>query len=83
MVRCVLSQLKSSGSLLAVSRILGHRCAHIVQTGPGEPPEDGEMTLPSRHRIRNSSSGDRRPSTLPLGNGGFFTSELERNILFL
>ena len=36
---------------------------------PGEPPEDGEMnemTLPSRHRIRNSSPGGLRPSTLPL-----------------
>ena len=38
--------------------VLGHLCAHIGLTGPGEPPEDGEineMTLPSRHRIRNSS----------------------------
>ena len=38
--------------------------------GPGEPPEDGEMTLSSRHRIRNSSPGGLRPSTLPLGHGG-------------
>ena len=40
---------------------------------PGEPPEDGEMiemTLSSRHRIRNSSPGGLRPSTLPLGHGG-------------
>ena len=29
-----------------------------------------EMTLPSRHRIRNSSKGDLRLTTLPLGNGG-------------
>ena len=28
------------------------------------------MTLPSRQRIRNSSSGGLRPSTLPLGHGG-------------
>ena len=38
-----------------------------------EPHEDGEMnemTLPSRHRIRNSSPGCLRPSTLPLGHGG-------------
>ena len=28
------------------------------------------MTLPSRHRIRNSSPGGLRPSTLPLGHGG-------------
>ena len=38
-----------------------------------EPPEDGEiieMTLSSRHRIRNSSPGGLRPSTLPLGHGG-------------
>ena len=38
---------------------LGHMCAHICQTMPGEPPEDGEMnkvTLPSRHRILNSEA---------------------------
>ena len=28
------------------------------------------MTLPSRHRIRNSSPGGLRPSTLPLDHGG-------------
>ena len=42
-------------------------------TGPGEPPEDGEMiemTLSSRHRNRNSSPGGLRPSTLPLGHEG-------------
>ena len=44
---------------------------HIIgYIGPGEPPEDGEMTLPFRHRIRNSSPGGLRPSTLPLGHGG-------------
>ena len=56
--------------------------------GPEEPPEDGEMsemTLLSRHRIRNSCPGGLRPSTLPLGNGGssqygIFTSERGRNI---
>ena len=35
--------------------------------------EDGEMiemTLSSRHRIRNSNPGGLRPSTLPLGHGG-------------
>ena len=53
-----------------MNRALGHFCAHIVQIGPGEPPEDGEMTLPSRHRIRNSSPGGLRPITLPLGHGG-------------
>ena len=40
------------------NRALGHLCAHIGLTGPGEPPEDGEMikmTLSSKHRIRNSS----------------------------
>ena len=30
-----------------------------------------EMTLSSRHRIRNSSPGGLRPSTLHLGHGGF------------
>ena len=44
---------------------------HIIigLTGPGEPPEDGEMnemTLPSRHRIRNASPGGLRPSRLHL-----------------
>ena len=37
--------------------VLGHLCAHIGLTGPGEPREDGdmsEMTVPSRYRIRNS-----------------------------
>ena len=29
-----------------------------------------EMTLSSRHRIRNSNHGGLRPSTLPLGHGG-------------
>ena len=29
-----------------------------------------EMTLSSSHRIRNSSPGGLRPSTLPLGHGG-------------
>ena len=29
-----------------------------------------KMTLSSRHRIRNSSPGGLRPSTLPLGHGG-------------
>ena len=53
-----------------MNRALGHLCAHIGKTGPGEPPEDGEMTLSSRHRIRNSSPGGLRPSTLPLGHGG-------------
>ena len=32
-------------------------------------PEDGEMTLSSRHRIRNSSPGGLRPSTILLGHG--------------
>ena len=56
-----------------MNRALGHICAHIGYTGPGEPPEDGEMnemTLFSRHRTRNSSPGGLRPSTLHLGHGG-------------
>ena len=46
---------------------LGLLCVHICRTEPGEPPEDGvmnEVTLPFRHRIRNSSAGDLMPSTL-------------------
>ena len=57
-----------------MNRVLGHLCAHIGSTGPGEPPEDGEMndmTLTFRHIIQNSSPGGLRPSTLPLGHGGF------------
>ena len=49
--------------------ILGHLFALIGETGPGKPPNDGEvnqMTLPSRHRIPSGV----RPSTLPLGHGG-------------
>ena len=37
-----------------MNRALGHLRAHIGLTGPGEPPEDGEMiemTLSSRHRF--------------------------------
>ena len=37
-----------------MNRALGHLCAHIGLTGPGEPPENGEMNemaLSSRHRI--------------------------------
>ena len=52
---------------------LGHRCAHIGNTEPGEPPtEVGElnkMTLPSRQSIRNPSPDGLRSSTLPLGQG--------------
>ena len=47
-------------------------CAHIGWIGPGDPPEDGEineMTLPSRHRILNSSPDGLRPDMLTLGHG--------------
>ena len=50
-----------------MNRALGHLCAHIGQTGPGEPPEDDEMiemTLSSR------SPGGLRSSTLRLGHEG-------------
>ena len=50
--------------------VLGHLCADIGSTAPGEPPEDGEMTLPFRHVFRNSSPGGLRSSTIPLGHGG-------------
>ena len=71
-----------------MNRALGHLCAHIGYTGPGESPEDGEMnemTLSSGHRIRNSSPGGLRPITLPLGHGGSptllsFTRGWGRNI---
>ena len=37
--------------------VLGHLSAHIGYTGPGESLEDGEMTLPSRHKTRNTNPG--------------------------
>ena len=45
------------------------------------------MTLPSRHRIRNSSPGGPWPRTLPLGHSGslqygIFLCELRRNMFF-
>ena len=39
--------------------VLGYLCAHIGETVPGKPPEDGEineMTPPSRQRILNSEA---------------------------
>ena len=83
-----LYNLRDSGN--EITGVLGHLCAHIGYTGTGEPPADSkvnEMTLPFRHRIRNSSPGGLRPSTLPLGHGGsphycIFTSERGRNMFF-
>ena len=43
---------------------------HIQANLGQEDGETNEMTLPSRHKIRNSSPGGLRPSTLPLGHGG-------------
>ena len=54
-----------------MNRALDNLCAHIGWTGPGEPPEDGEineMTLSTRHRVRISSTGSPRSSTPPLGH---------------
>ena len=53
-----------------------------------EDGEMNEMTLHSRHRIRNSSPDGLRTSTLPLGPRDspqcqIFTSERGRNFLFL
>ena len=48
---------------------LGHFYTHIWLNWAREPPKDGEMnkmTLPYRHRMRNSSPGGLKPSTLPL-----------------
>ena len=51
-----------------------------------EPPEDGEMnemTLPSRHRIRNSSPGGLRPSEHRRSpQYWIFTSKRRRNFFF-
>ena len=70
--------------------VIGHLCARIGYTKPGEPPGDGEineMTLPSWHRTRNSSSGGLTPSTPPLSHGGspqywIFTSERGKTFCF-
>ena len=62
-----------NSELNEMNRALGHCCAHTGQIGPGEPLEDGEMseiTLPYRHRIRNSNPEDLRPSMLTLSHGG-------------
>ena len=56
-----------------MNRALGHCWAHTGSIGPGEPLEDdkrSDMTLPSRHRIRNLNPGGLRPSTLPHSYGG-------------
>ena len=61
--------------------VLGYLCANIGLTGSVEPLEDGEMnemTLPSRHGIQNSSPGGLKPSTLPLGHGGYGNIEYLR-----
>ena len=58
-----------------MNRVLAHFCAHRGPTGyivPGEPPENGEMTLPSWHRIRNSNPGGLRPSTEAPHNAEFY-----------
>ena len=55
---------------------------HAGWTGPGEPLEDGktnEMTLPFRHRIRNSSPGGLRGSP----QYWILASQQGINILFL
>ena len=43
--RTLNSSVKGSGA--------NHYPKAPAQIGPGEPPEDGEMTLPYRHRIQN------------------------------
>ena len=59
-------------------------CTYIGLIGPWKPPEDGEMsemTLPLRHKIRNSRVGSLRPCTPPLGHGGspqYWVSRVEK-----
>ena len=58
-----------------------HLCSHIGYTGSDKPPVDGqmiEMTLPSRHRIRDESTDDLMPSTLPSGPGSSPNTEYLR-----
>ena len=65
-----------------------YRLAELGQEKLLMDDEMNDMTMPSRHRILNSSTGDLRLSTLPLSHGGYphnwiFESERGRNILFL
>ena len=61
-----------------MNRALGHLCGtyrlNIHSTyrlnRARRNSEDGEMTLPSRHKIGNSNLGSLRSSTLPLSHGG-------------
>ena len=60
---------------------------YIGKTGRREPPENGEITLPSKHRIRNSIPGCLRPITLPFGHEGslqywIFSNERVINFCF-
>ena len=47
-----------------------HLCTYRLNCVKRTPElsEINKMTLPSRHRIRNSNPGGLRPSTLPLGH---------------
>ena len=36
--------------------VLGHLCTHIGVTGPGEPPEDGEMNEMTRTALQTHDS---------------------------
>ena len=54
-------------------RSICRRDSQSTVAGPPSCADDGEMiemTLSSRHRIRNSSPGGLRPRTLPLGHRG-------------
>ena len=71
-----------------MNRALDHFCAHTGKIGPGSPLEDGEMremTLPSKHRIRNLNPGDLRPSTLHLclNKDGRNQYHKEGNVLYI
>ena len=64
------------------SRSLGHICIHTGSTAQGQHPEDGEIisqrTLPYTPRIRTSSPGGLRQSTLPVGRRGSSDNETLR-----
>ena len=42
--------------------------AIVVHIQAPQKVDMNQMTLPSKHRIQNSSSGDLRPATLPIGH---------------
>ena len=52
-----------------MNRALGHLCAHIGQTGPGEPPEDGEMGFTHFCFFQTAETENRTANSSVIGSG--------------